>query len=137
LEVNSQMNMPNFLIGCGARAITVSTLTLAVASSALAQSGERIDQLEREVQALQQRLLKLEAAAGASSPKPVSSGLGWKSIANWRQLKNGLEPNNVRALLGEPNRINGGTWSVWFYPGNGSVNFYEDKVAAWREPVQK
>ena len=127
------MNKPNLLTGFAGTFIAVSTLTLAVASSAYAQSGARIDQLERDVLALQQRILKLEAALGSSSssPQPATSGSPWKSLSNWRQLKSGMGPNEVRALLGEPDRITGGNVAYWYYPGDGTITFTNDKVSQW------
>ena len=70
-----------------------------------------------------------EQVATAPTPqKPVID------LAPWRQLKKDQSPNDVRALLGEPNHVQGGNFSTWSYPNNGSVTFYKDVVYLWREP---
>jgi S1-C subfamily serine protease len=71
----------------------------------------------------------------------------------WRQVRKGLSRKEVRDLLGEPMRIEGGgILETWNYPGRGSVTFHEETyisgydrhlgsvhssrwvVFAWREP---
>jgi len=63
-----------------------------------------------------------------ASPKavqqPIVTGEGWKSLANWRKLKQGMSEHDVRALLGEPVRICGGDVALWEYPDYGKVRFY-------------
>ena len=43
-------------------------------------------------------------------------------------------PEDVRELLGEPERIMGGVVTRWVYPGNAIVTFYEGKLDRLQEP---
>jgi SmpA / OmlA family len=108
------------------------------AFSAHAQSDLRVDRLEAEVRDLQLRLSKIEAAQGGfvADQRSESSGLGWKSLSNWRQLKTGMTPEQVRAILGEPRRIEGGGLARWFYSNGGESTFMQEKLYAWKEPSQ-
>lgn len=95
-----------------------------------AQEAGRIERLEREVQELKDRLTKLEAASGG----PVEKGRGaqapggesWRSVASWRALSSGMSPADVRRVLGEPERIDGGTIATWYYGIDGRVYFFKE-----------
>jgi hypothetical protein len=101
---------------------------------AQAQDNGRVEQLEKEVQGLKLRLSKIEAALGSADQKPAIQGTGWKSLAAWRQLKTGMNPNQVRAILGEPDRINGGGIANWYYANGGRAIFFDDGLNQWVEP---
>lgn len=109
---------------------------LIVAMNAFACDSERITQLEIEVQELKNRLSKLESPQVASSAvqKPFASPDGWKNVANWRALKTGMSPDQVRQILGEPKKVDGGALADWFYANGGAVRFYKDQLSNWREP---
>lgn len=115
---------------------TVACLSLAAASSTYASDTDRITLLEKEVQELKLRVLKLESpqADASKQPKPVATSEGWKLLANWRSLKKGMSYDEVRAILGEPARIRGGNIAIWFYANRSDVTFYEDKLESWTEP---
>jgi hypothetical protein len=117
--------------------ITAAGLLGMAAFSAYAQSDPRVDRLEAEVRDLQLRLSKIEAAQGgpAVGQTPEASGSGWKSISNWRQLKTGMTPEQVRAILGEPRRITGGSIAEWLYPNGGVSTFMDEKLYRWKEPI--
>jgi outer membrane protein assembly factor BamE (lipoprotein component of BamABCDE complex) len=102
----------------------------------MASDVDRITQLEKEVQELKLRLSNLETPQSKASlnQKPSISPDGWKTLANWRSLKNGMSYDDVRAILGEPSRINGGNMAYWFYPNQSGVVFYKDKLDTWFEP---
>jgi outer membrane protein assembly factor BamE (lipoprotein component of BamABCDE complex) len=116
--------------------IAIACLPLTFAFSSYAQSGDRTEQLEKEIQEIKLRLSNLEAAQGKSSanPKPVQTGDGWKALTNWRSLKSGMSPSDVRAVLGEPARVKGGDVAFWYYTNGGSVTFISDRVTSWTEP---
>ena len=118
--------------------ITAIGLLGMAAFSAHAQSDPRVDRLEAEVRDLQLRLSKIEAAQGgfAADQKPEESGSGWKSISSWRQLKTGMSPDQVRAILGEPRRIRGGELASWEYSNGGVSMFWQEKLDRWTEPSQ-
>ena len=120
------------------KTVAITCLPLTVAFSSYAQSGDRTEQLEKEIQEIKLRLSNLEAAQGKSSanPKPMQLGNGWKALSNWRALKSGMSPNDVRGLLGEPARVRGGDLAFWYYTNGGEVTFISDKVTSWTEPRQ-
>ena len=57
------------------KTIAIACLPLTVALSSYAQSGDRTEQLEKEIQEIKLRLSNLEAAQGKSSanPRPVQT----------------------------------------------------------------
>ena len=116
----------------------IGLLPLAFALSAHAQDSGRIDQLETEIRAIKLRLSKIEATQGGlgAEQKPMAASEGWKSISSWRQLKTGMSPEQVRAILGEPNRIEGGGVAHWYYFNGGVSTFMQDKLYRWTEPNQ-
>ncbi len=116
--------------------ILIGCLFLAASFSAVAQDNGRVNQLEQEIQSIKLRLSKLEAAQGISTdaPKAPVSGDGWKSLASWRQLTAGMTPNDVKRILGEPYRVNGGEVATWFYPNRSDVTFMSNKLYSWSEP---
>jgi len=118
------------------KTIAIAYLPLTFAFSSYAQSGDRTEQLEKEIQEIKLRLSNLEAAQGKSSanPKPVQTSDGWKALTNWRSLKSGMSPSDVRAVLGEPARVKGGDVAFWYYTNDGSVTFISDRVTSWTEP---
>lgn len=110
---------------------------LTAATSTLANDGDRITLLEKEVQELKQRLANLEEPQPVTGnrQKTVATKDGWKSVENWRSVSKGMMPDNVRSILGEPATVRAsGPFTDWGYPNRGSVTFYEEKVYGWREP---
>ncbi len=112
-------------------AIALSATTL----SSFASDSERISQLVNEVNELRLRVQKLENfQPNANNQKQVVANEGLKSIVNWRKLKTGISYNEVRELLGEPLRIEGGGIATWWYEKNGRVVFNRDTLYSWDEP---
>jgi hypothetical protein len=109
---------------------------LTFSSAAMSSDSDRITQLEKEVQDLKIRLTSLELPPNKTNAnnKPTVSAEGWKNLANWRSLKNGMTYDEVRATLGEPARIAGGNIAFWYYPNRSDVTFYQDRVHSWSEP---
>jgi hypothetical protein len=68
--------------------------------------------------------------------EPVISGEGWKSVMNWRKLTTNMGTSDAQNILGEPQRVNGGSFTTWYYQNGGAVIFYEGKVYQWTEPRQ-
>jgi hypothetical protein len=120
---------------------SMRTLLLAFAlsvatCSSFANDSERVRQLENEVNELRLRVQKLENPQpnASNQQKPVVANEGAKSIANWRKLNRGMSYNEVRGLLGEPLRIEGGGVAYWMYSNNGRVTFVRDTLSSWNEP---
>jgi hypothetical protein len=118
--------------------VIVGFLSLAVAFNANAHDSDRIDQLEKEIHELKLRISKLESLL--SNPRSVQevvpSGEGWKNVANWRKLSTDMNTSDVKKILGEPHRLDGGDIATWYYKNGGRVNFYKGKVDHWTEPRQ-
>lgn len=117
------------------------TLLLAIALTAttfssFASDSARISQLENDLNELKLRIQKLESFTSNTSnqQKSVLANEGTKSIANWRKLNRGMSYNEVRGLLGEPLRIEGGGIATWWYEKNGRVVFIRDTLSSWDEP---
>jgi hypothetical protein len=126
------MSKSKTLLKIGLVGFFVSTFTL----SSFASDNDRITQLEKEVQELKLRLTKLEApqTTTINQQKPYVSTDGWKLLSNWRSLQKGMSYDDVRKILGEPARIQGGTFAYWFYTNRSNVIFYEDRLDSWTEP---
>lgn len=116
--------------------IALAFLSCAVALSANAQSDDRVSQLEKEVRELRARISRLESLLGdeGDAKELVASDDGWKSIANWRKLVTDMSTADVRKILGEPKRIDGGSVSHWYYPNGGRVTFFLERASSWTEP---
>ena len=116
--------------------IIIGFLSLAITFSSYANDSDRIAQLEKEIQEIKLRLSKLESVPKSpSSPaQPVASADGWKSEANWRSLTKDMSTTEVRKILGEPDRVDGGSITSWFYQNEGTVVFFNEKVTRWTEP---
>ncbi len=121
---------------CSIRKRGLVGILMLAAMNSFAGDSERITQLEKEIQELKTRLSRLESPQGVSSApqKQVASAEGWKSLSNWRALKTGMLPNQVRQILGEPQKVDGGVVAEWLYPNRGAVRFLNDELRSWREP---
>ncbi len=73
--------------------------------------------------------------AKTSQSKPTANQQKQSSdLSSWRQLKKNMSEEQVRALLGEPAKVDGGTFAFWHYRSGGTVTFYNDRVDSWTEP---
>jgi len=95
----------------------------------------RIELLERANIDLTRRVGELEAVikSASSQGQPIHASTGWQDLANWRQLRQGMKPDQVRALLGEPERVDAGGVTFWHW-ANAYVSFMDGKVYGWSEP---
>ena len=124
-----------------ATVLGVSGPSLAAAQQPSADSLlRRIAYLERRVSELERRVIQLESPARGESSRvpPVPGSPSWRDIANWRRLSRGMTTEEVRAMLGEPDRVNAieivTTWTWGAYPNSGDVTFTNGKVSSWSEP---
>jgi hypothetical protein len=94
--------------------------------------------LERKVEQLQRRLDAVEGKLQSSSGAPAAIHPGSsKDIRNWRQLRSGMNEQDVERLLGAPERVMANeAFIMWNYPRGGDVRFDPDSrlVEAWSEP---
>jgi outer membrane protein assembly factor BamE (lipoprotein component of BamABCDE complex) len=116
--------------------IIIGFLSLVVACNSYASDRDRITQLEKEVQEIKVQLSKLESLPTnpANPQQSVISAEGWKSVSSWRKLTTDMSTSDVRKILGEPHRVDGGAISVWHYQNGGHVMFMDGKVLNWSEP---
>ena len=123
---------------------TALLAALAVASIPAVAAGQdtstasllrRIELLERANADLEQRVRDLEAVikSALSQGQPLPASTRWQDLANWRRLRKGMKPDQVRALLGEPERVEGGDFTYWYW-ADAQVVFYSGKVDRWSEP---
>ena len=123
---------------------TALLAALAVASIPAVAAGQdtstasllrRIELLERANADLEQRVRDLEALIRRepSRDRQVAGSGDWRDISNWRRLRQGMKPDQVRALLGEPERVEAGGVTFWRW-ANSYVSFMDGKVYGWSEP---
>ncbi len=73
--------------------------------------------------------------AKTSQSKPTANQQKQSSdLSSWRQLKKNMSEEQVRTLLGEPAKVDGGTFAFWHYRSGGTVTFYNDRLDSWTEP---
>ena len=130
------------------RSLSFFTLLVAVAVVPGTSSTQERPSLEERVAELERRVTDLEQALGRLSSTRLPTGQddrvekvpAWRLREIWRtKLKWGMSKDQVRAILGEPDRIEATSLGgdVWYYgyPGGGTVSF--DKNGAlrmWSEP---
>jgi hypothetical protein len=114
----------------------IGILSLLITSNSHANDSDRITQLENEIQELKTRIVKIESLIidPKVSQKIVTSGESKESIKSWRKLTTDMTQDDVVKILGEPQRIEGGSIAFWYYKSGGSVTFHNDKLKSWTEP---
>ena len=125
--MRSQRLMKNSLVVC---------LLLTLSFGSIASDSDRITQIEKEVKELKNRLTTLESPVNkAIVQKSTVTNDGWNNLANWRYLKKGSSYDEVRTILGEPEKVRAsGPLTFWSYSNRGEVTFYEDRLNGWNEP---
>jgi len=118
---------------------SIGFLLMIASINSYAHDVERIKKLEQDVQELRTRLNNLEVnIASVSNNQNSISSDSWQSIANWRKLEKGMTRNQVRGILGEPQRIRGGDYEFWTYENRtavGSIIFLRERLHSWNEPI--
>ena len=124
-------------------ALLASVIAASAPASANGQASQadslrrRIEYLESRSLDLERRVIQLESLINAepSVDQQAAAPSSSPTLQKWRQLKTGMTPSAVRALLGEPERVDGGTVAIWRYPRNASVTFISDVLRQWSEPT--
>jgi hypothetical protein len=127
--------------------IAVAAGVAAVVPAAAAGQDARADSLARQIGVLERRVADLERrireletiiAREPSEARPTAITGDPRDRQNWRQLRNGMTMDQVRALLGEPERVdNFVVVTVWRWTSmrGGNVSFDRTgKVEGWSEP---
>ncbi len=115
--------------------LPVATLGLVALMAGCAGDATPFASLQNDLQALKERVAKLEAqqpAIKGESATPVKAG--WRSLGNWKNLRKSMAAAEVRALLGEPSRVMDGPIVFWFYPNDGRVALINEQVNSWTDP---
>jgi len=125
--MRSQKTVKNCLVVC---------LLFTLSFGSMASDSDRITQLEKEVQELKNRLTTLESPVNkAIVQKSTVTNDGWKQLANWRSLKKGSSYEEVRTILGEPEKVRAsGSVTFWSYSNRGGATFMDDRLYGWDEP---
>lgn len=111
-------------------------LSTGIAFNSYAHDSDREAQLEEELQEIKGRISEIESMLGnnGEDQEIVNSGDGWKSVNNWRKLTTDMSYVEVRKILGEPQRIDGGSVAHWYYQNGAKATFIINKLNSWEEP---
>jgi TonB family protein len=95
----------------------------------------RIELLESSNTDLERRVRELESLIKSkpSKGRAITTSARWQDLASWRQLRLGMTMDEVRELLGEPERVDGGLLTIWYW-ADANVDFRSDELAGWSEP---
>lgn len=119
---------------------TSLTLFLVITSTHAYASDTKVSDLETRIDALELRVKQLESLFSSQeiTTREPTSRNRWKDISNWRKLSTQQSYDDVRKLLGEPAKIDGGVVAIWYYGKNefdyGQVSFIRGVVHSWIEP---
>jgi len=110
-----------------------------LSSSLFSDQSSDIKKLEARIIELEKRVEKLEALIENSGKSKIEVTDKWKNRSLWRQLKVGMTKSQVRYLLGEPRKIDGGSiLTYWYYSKQGwhsEVTFDDNgRIYGWTEP---
>ena len=85
---------------------------------------ERI--VEKRVEVPVEKIVYRDRPAAAVAPAPQG----------WAGLQEGLNEEQVRALLGNPLKVMTSGYTAWEYPNFGHVMFYNGRLIRWSEPAR-
>lgn len=109
----------------------ITLIALLVPALGVAAEEQSIIFLLEKISELETRIEKLE------SPGTPSATLN-QNLSNWRKLQTGMSYSQVRILLGEPLKINGGVVANWYYSQSERAGpfatFVSDSLTSWQEP---
>jgi outer membrane protein assembly factor BamE (lipoprotein component of BamABCDE complex) len=104
------------------------TCVLGYAKETREQLTEKVELLETRVKALEKVLLDNSSNGKQLAPEKQQ----------WRKLRKGMKPGEVRELLGEPERIEAGFQTRWYYFSDETGGYVifdrENEVYGWDEP---
>jgi hypothetical protein len=104
-------------------------VTLFAQDLTLSQLNRKVQELERRIQLLEKVLASQSTAPSHPNDRQVPAN---KQI--WRQLKKGMSQEEVKKLLGEPDRVAVmGSITTWFF-STSQIMFDNDGLYSWFEP---
>ena len=101
---------------------------------------ERIAFLELKTIELERRIQELETLITTAPPHdaPARAAANWREKANWRRLRRGMTMDQVRTIIGEPDKVDviysRTSWTWGEFPDDATVSFHDDRLAGWTEP---
>lgn len=87
---------------------------------------KRVSELEKRVDLIEENMSGANKVDASDEEKPYRE--------NWRKLREGMSQDKVQELLGRPDRVDGGSMTVWHYPRMGRIYFIRGKLDSWSEP---
>ncbi len=79
--------------------------------------------------------LESNQSTPSNRPRVVATKDGWKFLLNWRSLKKGMNPDEVRSVLDVPGNVRAsGAFTIWNYSNRRTVTLYEERIGGWIEP---
>lgn len=106
-------------------------------------AADRIDELEKSVEALSARVEQLEKLLEKLSSWPPQQKLDKRVLlkGNWDQLSVGMSEKEVEEIIGHPDSIDAfrsmlGITS-WHYTDKGQVGFKNGQVESWKKPPRR
>jgi outer membrane protein assembly factor BamE (lipoprotein component of BamABCDE complex) len=118
-------------------ALTAASIPAVAAGQSISADSLRrqVDLLERRTTDLERRVRELEALIKVepSRDRRVSTSPNWRDLQNWRRLRLGMTEDEVRALLGDPERVDAGPVTYWHWT-DANVYFMRGKLEGWSEP---
>jgi outer membrane murein-binding lipoprotein Lpp len=127
------MRIQSLIVACAVAGSGLLSTAVLASEADLQAMERRLQALEARVEKLEADLVATDAAVDAVQPlEPVPGG--WRKKANWRVLDKGMQPHEVREVLGEPEdtrRVS--KFEYWSY-GNGLIRFYFNRVKSWELP---
>lgn len=117
----------------------VALASFCIATSAACASAPDIAGLQRQIDALNERVQHLEqelsmgvAINPARKVQPQPGG--WRTPENWKLLAAGMEVAEVLRILGEPERTKTiSKFEIWYY-GDGLVRLYLNRLKSFEAP---
>jgi len=82
--------------------------------------------VEKRVEVPVEKIVYRDRPAAAVAPAPQG----------WAGLHEGLNEEQVRALLGNPLKVMTSGYTAWEYPNFGHVMFYNGRLIRWSEPTR-
>ena len=95
--------------------VSILASTLFFCSSAIAEEKS----LEQRVSDLEKKIVELELLIEGSVVEER-----WKDPNIWLRIKQGMAPDQVKALLGAPDRIEERIFTSWYYDPNSDLHAY-------------
>jgi hypothetical protein len=120
------------LLGC----LMLMVLIHLPANTSAAQE-DRVDRLGKRISDLEKRIDTLERIVLTNTATKKTTKYPPAGKEDWRRLKTGMTEEQVKSILGEPLKVQGGIVAKWYYSEDlysAYVGFIYGSLTAWEEP---